>query len=112
MFIDEKTGIEINANLNETVIHATLRTQDLVPAFLDVISNTPEYAQILVSNIDELKVISEPFTDDDERWDSEYMDYFLNEVLFDALNLYAPDGFYFGSHIGDGSDFGFWEITE
>jgi len=30
------------------------------------------------------------------------------DELIDALNFYAPLGFYFGAHPGDGSDFGFW----
>ena len=38
--------------------------------------------------------------------------YFLMEVLFDALDDLSPQGHYFGSHPGDGSDFGFWPIEE
>jgi hypothetical protein len=113
MFVDEKTGVRIHADLDETVIRATLRTQDLLPAFLDVIRNTAEYVQITQSNVLELGVITDPAAgDDDERWDSEYMTYFLNEELFDTLNMYAPEGYYFGAHEGDGSDFGYWKIEE
>jgi hypothetical protein len=113
MFEDEKTLTTIYAPLNDTLIRGTLRTQDLVPVFLEAIVDTPEYLQILQSNIYELGVIFDiSASDDDERWESEYMSYFLNETLFDTLNTYAPDGYYFGAHEGDGSDFGYWEIIE
>lgn len=42
---------------------------------------------------------------------SEELSYFINEQLFDSLNELAPSGYYFGSHIGDGANFGYWEIT-
>lgn len=32
----------------------------------------------------------------------------LFESLYDALDLVAPNGHYFGAHPGDGADFGFW----
>lgn len=113
MFTHEQSNISIHANLNETVIQATLRTCDLVPAFLEVIKDTPEYVQITQSNVSELQVIFDAIADDsDERWDTEYMSYFLNEELFDVLNSYAPEGYYFGAHIGDGSDFAYWECED
>jgi len=46
--------------------------------------------------------------DDDPWWDSEEAAYFLNEELFDALDSISPEGHHFGSHPGDGSDFGWW----
>ena len=113
MFVDEKTQVEILADLNCSVIHGTHRTCDLVPSFLGVIENTPEYAQIMQTNDSNLKVIFDPSADErDERWESDDMSYFLNEDLFDILNEYAPGGYYFGAHPGDGSDFGFWAICD
>jgi len=108
MFIDEGTGVKIHADLDSTVIHATHRTQDLVPAFLEVLRDTPEYVQIVI--LPPFPLI--PTEDDDPRWDTEEMSYLLNEDLFDALNKYAPEGYYFGAHPGDGSDFGYWKNEE
>ena len=106
MFTDEKTQSVIHADLNESVIHATLRAQDLIPAFLDVIKDTPECIQVM--NVVPAYAMED---DDSDWWESEDCMYFLNEDLFDILNNYAPDGYYFGSHEGDGSDFGYWEVT-
>ena len=113
MFIDEKTGVSIYANLNESVSRATLLASDLIPAFLDVIRDTPEYCQLIQSLSGDLLVITDAGADSrDERWDSEDMSYFLNEELWDVLNMYAPYGYYFGATDGDGSDFGYWSDEE
>ena len=113
MFTDEKTLNVIHADLDCTVIHGTLRACDLVPAFLDVIKDTPEYQQIMMSNSDCINVICDPTADEnDARWESDDMTYFLNEELFDVLDSYAPDGYYFGANIGDGCDFGYWKCEE
>lgn len=33
----------------------------------------------------------------------------LADALAEELQMFAPDGHYFGAHPGDGSDFGYWE---
>ena len=102
----EQTGIEIYAEPNDTVIHATLRSQDLYPAFMDVIRDTPEYVQLM-------QAVPAYAQDDDDSdfWDSEEMSWIMEE-LFDVLDSYAPDGYYFGANEGNGSDFAYWENTE
>lgn len=74
-----------------TVIHATLRPEDLIPAFRD-----------------ELK----KHTDDIPKFEhgDDVMDYIIE--LTDALDDYSPSYCYFGTHEGDGSDFGFWVDRE
>lgn len=105
MFIDEKTGVKIYADLNDTVIRATLRTFDLYTAFIEVLKDTAEYLQIVN------QVPAYALEDDqNEYWDSEDISYLVNEDLFNVLNSYAPEGYYFGSTEGDGSDFGYWQI--
>jgi hypothetical protein len=44
-------------------------------------------------------------------WSSEDAQ-FLLESLFDELDAHAPEGYYFGAHPGDGSDYGYWANEE
>ena len=108
MFIHEKTNLAIHADLNETVIKSTLRAFDLYGSFLEVIKDTPEYASIALSNIVPLSALDD---EDDAFWDSDECIHVMQE-LSDILNSYAPDGYYFGSHEGNSSDFGYWKINE
>ncbi|WP_201243289.1 hypothetical protein [Halochromatium salexigens] len=85
-----------------TISHGTLRTQDLIPTFLDAVRDLapcaapfgpiPSYAQE---------------DDSADWWDSEDAGCLLEE-LTDILSDHAPAFCYFGPHEGDGSDFGFW----
>lgn len=84
-----------------SVIHGTHRLQDLLPAFMKEIearTGVPVTEPIL------------PEEDDHLWWESEEADWVLEE-FFDRLSDLAPPGTQFGAHEGDGSDFGFWEVT-
>lgn len=87
-----------------SVSHGTMRPEDLVPTFLDTLKELSprRYFQLKKDNPEVWEWL------DDTSKANEEIDYFLNEVLFDALNLFAPPYFYFGAHPGDGSDYGFW----
>lgn len=88
-----------------TISHGTLRSQDLIEAFLPVLEDLSQvdYDNILENYPEYNSSI------DDEYGDSEVALYML-EDLFDALDNASPEGYYFGSHLGNGSDFGFWEL--
>ena len=108
--IDKNTG---NFKVEEcagTLICGTMRLQDIIPAFLDAIRATVEYTQLL--SLPFGAVPSHAIDDDDSDWwmseDAECI-YFS---ILDVLDAYAPKGYYFGAHIGDGSDYGYWPIEE
>ena len=84
---------------NVSLSEGTMREQDLIPCFVDFLK---EHNHPGVKEIDCLAI--EYYTDESSD--------LLNEDLFNWLNEIAPDGCYFGSHPGDGSDYGFWECEE
>ena len=98
-----------------TVSRATMRYEDLIPAFLTVLSSYwPERAVEIEAEYAEDDwphgsglILDEPFSDAQEE-----LSPWLLEDLADALSEIAPEDYYFGSSKGDGSDFGFWPITE
>ena len=89
-----------------SVISATLREQDLIPAFEGVLDIAGEEYDRPPA-VDKL-LLGKSLTD--AEW--EEIGFYLNETLIDTLNEIAPEGTYFGSHPGDGADFGFWEEEE
>ena len=87
-----------------TVIHGTLRTEDLVPAFLEELKTLdPDRAASYFERIP-----AEALEDEDHIWWQTGEAMWMVEELFDILNEYAPPFCYFGANEGDGSDFGFW----
>ena len=99
------------ATIYGTVSHGTMRTQDLIPAFLYTLSKVwPEaYEGYMAAPFPPIPAYVQDEGDDSEWWASDEATYLL-EDLFDQLDESAPEGYYFGAHPGDGSDFGFWQI--
>jgi hypothetical protein len=92
---------------NVSLSEATMRPEDLIPCFIEAIKNIdPDNAPLMDSmSVLEDDIEKEGYFDTEEcLWDLEY--------LFDTLNALAPEGYYFGAHVGDGSDYGFWEREE
>ena len=104
-FIENESQQKINAPLNGTLIAGTHRMCDLIPVMLEAIRDTPEYTQLSGTLP---SVVTDPSsTEWDKEWNSEEVSY-LYEELTEVLERYAPEGYYFGTHPGDGSDFGYW----
>lgn len=94
---------------NESVSWCTLKTDDLLSVFVPYLLEhkhekareiNREYRKYLTNN-GEIK----------QKYE-EQADMLLQETVFDAMNDLAPEGYYFGSHPGNGSDFGFWELED
>lgn len=101
-----------------SISHGTLRIVDLLPAFADELEwqlrrngnwfSLPEN-QEHARRINELYgEYQDSYAEDGETLKDEEQAECLLESLSDALNELAPPYCYFGSHEGDGSDFGFW----
>ena len=89
-----------------TVSHATMRWEDLIPAFTDFLR---EIGQGNVFSQEE----SPNHQQAERSVGTVYAD--LDEILsnlFDAIDDYVPEGYYFGAHPGDGSDYGIWPVEE
>ncbi len=103
-----------------SVISGTMREEDLIPCFVaqlyhaarvnkanghfhtigDVPAKTRKAHVKLTVEIESRMEADDYFESEEAEWDL--------ESLFDALQQYAGPYFYFGSHPGDGSDYGFW----
>ena len=90
-----------------TVIHSTLRPQDLLPEFVSVALEIDH--ERTLKRLRDILPNTQPLIYDDDHpwWESEACSEAVN-AAFDLLDEYAPEGYVFGAHPGDGSDFGFW----
>ena len=89
-----------NQYKNYSVSHATMIDSDIVRAIKSEFGG--QYPK-LDSLIAEFEAAPE---------NSEERSMILNEDIWDFMNDIAPEGTSFGSHPGDGSDFGFWEFED
>ena len=87
-----------------TISHGTMRPEDLIPSFLYALEyiTGKEYSGI------RRELDTTDFDEPDHFADIDWM----LETLFEELDNVAPEGHYFGAHVGDGADFGFWPAEE
>lgn len=113
-----KTEIEIQYANVGTVSHGTMRTEDLLESFsIELewqIRKNGEFFSMPenFARRDKLNALvaeaNDQWNDDGETLTDELNAQGLVDDLIDALQEFAPPYGYFGSHCGDGSDFGFW----
>ena len=89
-----------------SISHGTMRNEDLIPDFLALLEQLARKAKNRnhISLCADIRRRMKQFN----YYSSTDADIDLNEDLFQALNDYAAPYMYFGSHPGDGSDYGFW----
>lgn len=106
-----------------SISHGTLRTEDLLSSFISELewqirrngehfSNPENFGERdRLNNL--IGEAQDCFSEDGQtlRGSKEQdADELVNETLPDALSLFAPAYAYFGTHCGDGADFGFWPM--
>ena len=108
-----------------TISHGTLNPAHLLSAYIaalegftlingDYFSRPENFTERdnIAAKIGEAQdCFSEDGTDIDEEKE-EPANWLVNEELPDLMNEYAPAGYSFSSHEGDGSDVGFWQNEE
>lgn len=88
-----------------TVSCATMRPEDLIPAFLSAAEDL-RLSRADRATIREIRA-RESRSEDVEYYSTDEADWDL-ESLFDLLGNYVPPFCYFGAHPGDGADYGVW----
>jgi len=99
---------------------ATMVPEDLIPCFMEFLQAVKEQCEIvnevdaLQEEIDALPIVQNegnvwrPWSYADDEDTLSKVDWILGEDICNLLNEIAPDFFSFGSHPGDGADYGYW----
>jgi hypothetical protein len=100
-----------------TVVWGTMRPEDLIPVFYETLEELdPDGAAAWIAYWKEFAPLVHGDAEDFIAMNFDDLDPDLVngalEDLFDELNKLAPEGCYFGSHPGDGSDYGFWPAED
>jgi hypothetical protein len=98
-----------------SVSSGTLRSADVIPAFMDALDSLKDEMSTSgdasykddVRRIDDKLATIEEHQQADDYYESDEASFDLDE-LTDLLSEFAPPYAYFGTHPGDGADFGFW----
>lgn len=101
-----------------SVSHGTMRTEDLIPAFVEALDDLKEAESLSdTPNKERFARLDSLLGDIEGRMEQE--DYYASEdagfdleALFEALDEFAPPFCHFGAHEGDGADYGFWVSHE
>jgi hypothetical protein len=99
--------------------HLSIALDTIEVRFENAGQQLEDYQQSLLSEFRNLVGEAVEFHElNDDGYSSAYVDSVETDAqeiiveLFDALDQLSPEGFYFGSHPGDGSDFNYWDIEE
>ena len=106
-----------NLYVGETISDATMRSEDLIPKFMDFLDEVKEVCEIqeevaqLQEEVEKLELEEEAGYGEYYK-DQEQAGWILNEDIWDLMNGIAPEFCYFGAHEGDGTCYGFWTSDE
>lgn len=100
-----------------SVSHGTMRTEDLLPVFLDLLEEVAGAGEHESLIMDANNWIDRDDDDDEDTEEEDFQDHeatgseIVNELI-DALDQYCPAYCYFGAHPGDGGDYGVWPCMD
>ena len=87
----------------------TLKTEDLLEAFLPYLNKENEHAQEAQAVLERIATDTwPPGIDNLEQYLTEFNTSELLDIIMDELQELCPPFVYFGTLEGDGADFGFW----